>query len=116
MTMEKLKGIGEYDKNAGTTVVLGRQKELPKGIDKKDMILVGDCLKKWRTHGVVASGCPPAEPFPLWAITDRQNYTEIEMLDRERMAREDVLFRKYIAKLIEEMEAKEGGGKRRKRR
>ena len=116
MTMEKLKGIGEYDKNAGITVVLGRQKELPKGVDKKDMILVGDCLKKWRAHGVVASGCPPAEPFPLWAITDRQNYTEIEMLDRERMAREDVLFRKYIAKLIEEMEAKEGGGKRRKRR
>lgn len=105
MTMEKLKGLGEYDKNAGITVVLGREKELPEGVDKKNLILVGDCLKKWRGHGVFASGCPPLEPFPLWAITDRQDYTDIEELDRERMAREDVLFRKHIDKLLKQMEA-----------
>ncbi len=105
MTMEKLKGLGEYDKNAGITVVLGREKELPKGVDKKNLILVGDCLKKWRDHGVFTSGCPPLEPFPLWAITDRRDYTDIEELDRERMAGEDVLFRKYIDKLLKQMES-----------
>ena len=109
MTMEKLKGLGEYDKNAGITVVLGREKELPEGVDKDKLVLVGDCLKKWRKHGVFASGCPPAEPFPLWAITDRKDYTDIEKLDRKRMAKEDVLFRKYIDKLLEQMEAESGG-------
>ncbi len=112
MNMEKLKALGEYDKNAGATIVLGRKKELPRGVDKRDIILVGDCLKKYRDQGVFVGGCPPLEPFPLWAVVDRKSYTEIEQLDRERMAREDVAFRQHMEKLVKEFEAsREEGGK-----
>jgi len=111
MNMEKLKALGEYDKNAGATIVLGRKKGLPTGVNKRDIILVGDCLKKHRNQGVFVGGCPPLEPFPLWAVVDRKSYTEIEQLDRERMAREDGAFRQHMDKLIKEFEAsrKEGG-------
>ncbi len=112
MNMEKLKALGEYDKNAGATIVLGRKKELPKGVDKRDIILVGDCLKTQRNQGVFVGGCPPLEPFPLWAVVDRKSYTEIEQLDRERMAREDGAFRQHMKKLVKEFEAsREEGGK-----
>ncbi len=112
MNMEKLKALGKYDENAGITIVLGPKKELPKGVEKKDLILVGSCLKKYRDQGVFVGGCPPLEPFPLWAVVDRKDYTEIEQLDRERMAREDVIFRKYMEKLIKEFEEFRAGGDR----
>jgi len=104
MNMEKLKALGEYDKNAGAYIILGRPKEMPKDVDPKNVILVGTCVKKYHRQGVYVDGCPPLEPFPLWAVVDRKDYTEIEQLDRERMAREDVIFRKYMAKLAEEFE------------
>jgi len=110
MNMEKLKALGEYDKNTGATIVLGRKKELPRGVDKRDIILVGDCLKKHRNQGVFVGGCPPLEPFPLWAVVDRKNYTEIDQLDRERMAREDGAFRQHMGKLIKEFEGSEARG------
>jgi len=98
-TMEKLKALGEYKKNAGISVVLGRKKELPKGVNPKDLVLVGDCLKKYRGQGSLAGGCPPAEPFPLWAIIDRKDHTEIGPGFRERMAVEARQFEDYMASM-----------------
>ena len=112
MNMEKLKALGEYDKNAGATIVLGRKKELPKGVDKQNMILIGNCVKKYRNQGVFVDGCPPLEPFPLWAVVDRKDYTEIEQLDRERMAREDMIFRKYMETLVKQFESSRAKGAR----
>ena len=116
MNIEKLKALGEYGNNAGVTIVLGRKKELPKGVDKRDMILVGSCLKKHRRQGVYIDGCPPLEPFPLWAIVDRKDYTEIEQLDRERMAREDPIFKKHMEKLAREFEQSRVAGSRKKKK
>ena len=97
-TMEKLKALGEYDKNAGASIVVGRKKELPKGISPEDLILVGDCLKKYRGQGAFAGGCPPGEPFPLWAIIDRKDYSEVSDGARDRMARETDAFMEYAEK------------------
>ena len=51
--LERLKPLGEYDKNAGMTIVLGRPKELPKGVPKENLILLGDCVKKFRDQGII---------------------------------------------------------------
>ena len=75
-TMENLKCIGEYDKNAGIHIVMGRTKKLPEGVDPEDIILVGDCNKKFRGKGITAGGCPPAEPFILFSILDRKDHIE----------------------------------------
>jgi hypothetical protein len=103
-TMEKLKALGEYEKNAGTSIVLGRTKELPKGVKPKGLILVGDCVKKYRGQGIFAGGCPPAEPSPLWAIIDRRDYYELENVGfdiRKRMAGETGIFVDYMKSMRE---------------
>jgi uncharacterized protein (DUF362 family) len=71
-TMERLKSMGEYDKNAGITILLGPKKKLPEGVPQKDLILVGSCLKKFRDQGVYVEGCPPSEPGPMQAIVTRE--------------------------------------------
>ena len=102
LTMEKLKSLGEYDKNTDATIFVGRKKELPEGLDPKKTILFGDCLKTHRKQGVFVGGCPPAEPHPLWAIVDRKDYTEIGPDLRPRMARENPFFVAYVEKLLAE--------------
>jgi len=71
-TMERLKAQDEYDKNAGISIVFGRKKSLPVGVKAgKNLILVGDCVKKYRDQGIWIAGCPPIEPFPIYGILDR---------------------------------------------
>jgi len=72
-TMEKLKALDEYDKNAGITIAVGPNRELPEGIDPKNLILFGDCVKKYRDRGVYVVGCPPGETAPLWSIQNRED-------------------------------------------
>jgi hypothetical protein len=56
--MEVLKALGEYDKNAGISIVLVPKKKLPEGVKPgEDPILVGDCLKKHRDQGIFIQGC-----------------------------------------------------------
>ena len=102
LTMEKLKSLNEYEKNADATIFVGRKKGIPEGLDPYKVILFGDCLKKYRKQGVFIGGCPPAEPHPLWAIVDRKDYTEIGPDLRERMAREGPFFEAHMAKLDKE--------------
>ena len=70
-SLERLKSLGEYDKNAGMSIVLGRTAELPKGVNPKELILMGDCVKKFRDKGIFVGGCPPLEMEPAWTIMDR---------------------------------------------
>jgi hypothetical protein len=105
--MEKLKALGEYEKNAGATIIIGRKKELPKGVDPKDLILVGNCTKKFRDHGIFCGGCPPGECFPGWSIIDRKGITLADDAGgsdavRARMARDKEIFLKHITKLRDE--------------
>ncbi len=98
-TMEKLKAMGEYDKNAGISIACGRKKKLPAGLKRgKDLILMGDCLRKYASEGIYVPGCPPGEPLPFWAITDR----EVDISDpdklRARMEKETAVFEEYAKK------------------
>lgn len=102
MTMEKLKALGQYDKNKDAVIVLGRIKDLPEGIDPKNLILVGNCLAKYRGQGVHVRGCPPAEPHVCWAIADREDQTGIGPGFRERMAVEEKPWRDYIDRIVAE--------------
>ena len=104
LTMERLKSMGEYEKNKGISILAGRKKELPQRLKLgRDVILVGDCLKKYRDQGSPFSGgCPPAEPFPLWVILDRKDHTEIGEGFRERMAGDE----KYWVAYLRELEKK----------
>ena len=53
LTMEKLKSLDEYENNSGITILVGRRKDLPPGVERgKNLILHGDCLKKYRKEGV----------------------------------------------------------------
>jgi len=85
---------------------VGRKKEIPEGVDPENLILHGDCLKKYRKQGVFIGGCPPAEPHPVWAIVDRKDYTEIGPDLRERMAREAPFFEARMEVLIKERNKK----------
>jgi hypothetical protein len=107
LTMEKLKSLGEYDKNSDVNILVGRKKSLPEGLDPYKVILFGDCLKKYRKEGVFVGGCPPAEPHPLWAIVDRKDYTEIGPELRPRMAKEAPFFEAHMEELKKERAEKE---------
>jgi len=71
-------------------------------VDPKNLVLHGDCLKKYRGKGVFIGGCPPTEPHPVWAIVDRKDYTEIGPGFRERMAKDDPFFEAHMDKLNNE--------------
>jgi len=108
LTMERLKSMGKYEKNKGISIVVGRKKELPKGLKLgRDVILVGDCLKKYCGQGSPFSGgCPPAEPFPLWVIIDRKDHTEIGEGFRERMAEDEKYWKPYLDELEKKRSSK----------
>jgi len=106
LTLERLKSLDEYEKNKDVTILVGRKKEIPEGVDPENLILHGDCLKKYRKQGVFIGGCPPAEPHPVWAIVDRKDYTEIGPDLRERMAREAPFFEARMEVLIKERNKK----------
>ena len=99
--LERMKPIGEYDKNTGVTIVLGRNAKPPEGVKPQDCIIMGDCVPgQYRDRGVFAWGCPPLESIPAWVIMDRV------MMDRPLWKRdypaEIAVFREYQ----EEMRAK----------
>jgi len=105
-TMERLRGLGEYEKNKGINIIVGRKKELPEGVEPgEDLILIGDCTKALRKkigeeNCLFSSGCPPTYIAPAWVIMDRKNYDTLESVfksgvdARERINRENVIFNK----------------------
>ncbi|MBV7273327.1 DUF362 domain-containing protein [Clostridium sp. PL3] len=105
-SMEKLKALGEYEKNKDAIIVLGAKKELP-DVPKERLILCGNCLTKWRSKGVAVHGCPPSEPHIAWAVIDREDQTEIGEGFRERMAAEEPIWNAYIDKIVKEKRKEE---------
>lgn len=101
-TMEKLKALGEYDKNQDAVIVLGAKKTISEDIPPEKLILCGNCTAKYRGRGVAVHGCPPSEPHIAWAIIDRMDQTEIGPGFRERMAAEEPIWNAYIDKIVEE--------------
>jgi len=102
LTMERLKAVGAYEKNKDVTIILGRKKEIPEGIDPRKLVLVGDCLKRHRHKGLFAPGCPPAEPVPFFAVMDRQTAEFVPEVARERDARDAPLFKRHMERLKKE--------------
>ena len=109
-TMSKLKSLGEYDKNAGVDIVLGKQKNIPEGVKYgTDLILMGDCTnslkKKIEDAGETClhvGGCPPGEPLPCWTIVERVQCPTPEMIEnveenvRKRQEKEEVIFKEWL--------------------
>jgi hypothetical protein len=107
-SMAKLKMLEKYNENKGINFILGRMKDIPEGIEYGDgLILVGDCTKFLKSkieesgHTCLhVQGCPPGEPLPYWAIVDRKNQPNVELLGnpeegRKRMEEEtDLLVKK----------------------
>ncbi len=77
VTLERMKAYDNYDQNAGITIVAGPKRELPKGVKPKDLILFGDCLKKYSDQGIFIRGCPPSDHGPYWNIVERTGTDDI---------------------------------------
>jgi len=118
-TMERLKARGTYDKNVGMSIVVGPKKELPKGVPREQMLLFGDCVKKWRNEGIAVEGCPPGESAPYNSIVERLSSEEIQrkreasgqtQFYRTRQQSEEDMrsFMVYMKKLREEAMASKG--------
>jgi uncharacterized protein (DUF362 family) len=110
-TMEKLKALGQYDKNAGCHILLGAKKdeEIPQDVDPDKVILIGDCVKRFRGGGRHwSAGCPPLEPHPLWVIIDREDHFEMEPYFRERMAQDEGPWVEFIERMRRERAAGAG--------
>ena len=99
--------VGMY-RDPETKMPVGYYEKLPEGLEPgKDVILIGDCLKRYRGQGSpFCGGCPPLEPHPLWTITDRQDYTEITEGLRQRMAEDDEYWKVYLAEIVKERSSK----------
>lgn len=105
LTMEKLKALKQYKENSDKTILVGRKKKIPAGIDPEKLVLVGDCLKKYRGEGIFVEGCPPGEPYPHWAIVDGYS-PPFDLRDprskddvRDRMAAEEPIFIEHMHRL-----------------
>jgi len=107
LTMEKLKSLDEYDENKDAKIFIGRKKAIPEDIPPDQLILVGDCLKKYRKRGIFVEGCPPGEPIPHWMIADRKRKPSSFLAPgRERMAVEERAFMVHMKKLKRQFDKK----------
>jgi uncharacterized protein (DUF362 family) len=97
-SMECLKALGLYEQNAGLHIVVGSKKALPPGVDPEQIILVGDCNKKFRGKGISAGGCPPAESWIIFAIRDHKDYFEDGPTTRQEYEQAAAKFKGYIRK------------------
>jgi len=87
-TMEKLRALGQYDKNKGISILVGPKKSLPKR-PHEEIILFGDCLKKWKGQGIYIPGCPPRERDPSWSIINRSDAENLQAGARNRQTEEE---------------------------
>jgi uncharacterized protein (DUF362 family) len=117
-SITKLKALGEYEKNAGVHIALGRHNKIPEGFhDGQDVFLMGDCTaalkKKCERAGIQCHhivGCPPEEPFLAWSIVDRtvrkapdenlspEETKKASQAIRDRMQREEIHFSSWLKK------------------
>ena len=70
--------------------------------DPEKIILVGDCTKKYRGRCITAGGCPPAEPYIMFAILDKRDYYEDDADTRDRFEAFVKKFQEYNRRRKEE--------------
>jgi uncharacterized protein (DUF362 family) len=95
-TMTKLEALGEYQKNKGLNIVIGRKKQVPETLQgDKEVILMGDCVKGLKKRiekldggYLFIPGCPPVEAFPYWTIVDREEQPSESMTQDLAKARQ----------------------------
>jgi uncharacterized protein (DUF362 family) len=95
-TMTKLEALGEYERNKGLNIMVGRKKVIPEGLEgRRDLILMGDCIKglkkkieKAGGQYLFVPGCPPVEGFPYWTIVDREEQPSAKVLEDPGKARQ----------------------------
>lgn len=61
----------------GKTIIAGPIKELPEGVKKEDLVLVGVCTKAFEEYGTWVKGCPPNNIFVHWGIAGKENVTSL---------------------------------------
>ena len=76
--LDALRKMGpKYEENKGISIVFGAKKALPENIARgKDLILIGNCVEKFRGQGVMVPGCPPMGSPIMWGITKREDQEE----------------------------------------
>jgi uncharacterized protein (DUF362 family) len=75
-SLARIKPLGQYEKNAGMTIIMGKNVKPPKGVKPKDLIVMGDCAKKHADKGIFVWGCPPLEMYPASQIMTRKSDKE----------------------------------------
>jgi len=110
-SLERIKPLDEYDKNAGVHIVFGRAKELPEGVKPEDLILLGNCIpENLRDQGIFCWGCPPWEMYPAWPIIERVWHDHYDLYPRD-YHKELEIFREYQKTLREKAREETKGEK-----
>ena len=109
INMEELKAVGEYDKNAGSTVVIGPQNEIPADIPDEKIFLHGNCTKKYlkdHPNAYWILGCPPNEPALYLTIQRKEVINGMgdqeDEIIRPCMARDAQVWHDYVFARAEE--------------
>ncbi|MFC2044583.1 hypothetical protein ACFLT8_05280, partial [Chloroflexota bacterium] len=88
----------EYEKNAGKSIVVGQAKELPKGVNPRNLVLFGNCIpENLRDQGLFIEGCPPGETQPAWALIQGEVF-ERSKQPRDWVGKEMQIFIDYVEK------------------
>ncbi len=127
ITMAKLEALGEYEKNEGMSILLGRLRELPEGVKPgKDLVLFGRCTRPLKRkldaagdQCIFIDGCPPGESHPVRAFLQKIDTPDEQMLnwtDEERavfrawIEGKNHIFAAWAKRLAEQVRAKEPTG------
>ena len=71
--LETLKRQGKYEQNVGMSIVVGPKDEFPTGCGTgKDLLVMGNCVAKYRREGLFAPGCPPQFTAVMSVIVNRE--------------------------------------------
>lgn len=105
INMEELKAVDEYEKNKGMTIVIGGKNQIPAGTPDDQIVLHGNCTKKYLKDHPGAYwilGCPPNEPA-LYLTVQRKEVIngmgdQEEEIIRPCMARDAAVWRDYVFK------------------
>lgn len=103
INMEELKAVGEYDKNAGMTIVIGANNEIPADIPDERIVLHGNCTKKYlkdHPNAFHILGCPPNEPALYLTVQRKETIDgtgdQEEEIIRPCMARDSKVWHDYV--------------------
>jgi len=102
--LERLKSLGEYDKNKGMHIVLGKANEILEGVDPNNMILWVTATRKHRGKGISWKAARLGNAADLeYHRSQIRGYVQYQ----ESLCNETQVFRGVCKKKKEEIAAKE---------